>query len=113
MARFLADESCDFAVIRALRQAGHDVLAVVEHSPGATDQAVITLAVEQARVLITEDTDFGQLVFAHAQPWTGVILLRYPARARAELPGQVVAFVAQAAETALSAFVVLQPGRGA
>jgi hypothetical protein len=28
--RFLADESCDFAVVRALRAAGHDVLAVAE-----------------------------------------------------------------------------------
>jgi hypothetical protein len=25
--RFLADESCDFAVVRALRTAGHDVQA--------------------------------------------------------------------------------------
>ena len=29
MLRFLADESCDFAVVRALRSAGYDVFAVV------------------------------------------------------------------------------------
>ena len=28
--RFLADESCDFAVVRTLRSAGHDVLAIAE-----------------------------------------------------------------------------------
>jgi hypothetical protein len=28
--RFLADESCDFAVVRALRAAGFDVLAINE-----------------------------------------------------------------------------------
>jgi hypothetical protein len=28
--RFLADESCDFAVVRALRGAGYDVVAVAE-----------------------------------------------------------------------------------
>jgi hypothetical protein len=28
--RFLADESCDFAVVRALRDEGHEVLAVAE-----------------------------------------------------------------------------------
>jgi hypothetical protein len=33
--RFLADESCDFAVVRALRSAGHDVLAVAEVARGA------------------------------------------------------------------------------
>jgi hypothetical protein len=33
--RFMADESCDFAVVRALREAGHDVLYVSETDPGA------------------------------------------------------------------------------
>jgi hypothetical protein len=32
--RFLADESCDFAVVRALREAGHDVAAIAEEQPG-------------------------------------------------------------------------------
>ncbi len=31
--RFLADESCDFSVVRALRSAGHDVAAIAEVSP--------------------------------------------------------------------------------
>jgi len=35
--RFLADESCDFAVVTALRTAGHDVSAVVEISPRSKD----------------------------------------------------------------------------
>jgi len=38
--RFLADESCDFAVVRALRGAGHDVSAVTELSPAAKDDAL-------------------------------------------------------------------------
>ena len=42
--RFLADESCDFAVVRALRQAGYDVLAVAEDSPGIEDEQVIVTA---------------------------------------------------------------------
>jgi hypothetical protein len=35
--RFLADEGCDFAAVRALRAAGHDVLAVGEVARGAKD----------------------------------------------------------------------------
>ena len=31
--RFLADESCDFAVVHALRANGNDVLAVSEIAP--------------------------------------------------------------------------------
>jgi Domain of unknown function (DUF5615) len=48
--RFLADESCDFRVIRALRAAGHDVIAVVEVSPGADDIDVIGMAVRERKV---------------------------------------------------------------
>lgn len=85
MARFLIDESCDFAVVRALRAAGHDVAAVVESARGAPDEDVIDLAVRQERILITEDTDFGQLVYAHAHPSGGVILIRFPAGVRRNL----------------------------
>jgi hypothetical protein len=44
--RFLADESCDFAVVRALRAAGHDVLAVAEIARSAKDLDVIRRARE-------------------------------------------------------------------
>ncbi len=62
--RFLADESCDFAVVRALRAAGHDVLAIAELTPRAEDDAVTDLAVREERLLLTEDKDFGRLVYA-------------------------------------------------
>ena len=42
--RFLADESCDFAIVRALRDAGHDVMAVAENHAGAEDIVVAELA---------------------------------------------------------------------
>lgn len=38
--RFIADESCDYAVVRELRAAGHDVLAMAELEPGTEDSAV-------------------------------------------------------------------------
>jgi predicted nuclease of predicted toxin-antitoxin system len=61
---FLADESCAFAVVKALREAGHDVTAIVEVNPGIDDGAVIAPVRSESRVLLTEDKDFGQL--AHA-----------------------------------------------
>ncbi|MBI4888295.1 MAG: DUF5615 family PIN-like protein [Acidobacteria bacterium] len=39
--RFLADESCDFTAVTALRTAGHNVSAVGEISPGAKDPVVL------------------------------------------------------------------------
>lgn len=59
--RFLADESCDFAIVTALRAAGHDVSAIVESHRGADDEAILALAPIRIPVLPTEDKDFGLL----------------------------------------------------
>jgi predicted nuclease of predicted toxin-antitoxin system len=109
--RFLADESCDFRVVRALRAAGHDVTAAIELVPGAADSAVFEMAERERRIFVTEDRDFGQLVYAGANPAPGVILLRYPSRARASLPVIVVDVVSKYAEKLPGRFVVLEPGR--
>lgn len=109
--RFLADESCDFRVVRALRAAGHDVMAVIETAPGTDDSAVIDMAVGEGRIFLTEDRDFGQLVYAAARATAGVVLLRFPTAARANLPGLVVDMVDRYGEKLANRFVVLQPGR--
>lgn len=51
----------------------------------ADDQRVIDFARSERRLLLTEDKDFGQLVFAAAKQHSGVILIRYPASARSAL----------------------------
>jgi predicted nuclease of predicted toxin-antitoxin system len=109
--RFLADESCDFAVVRALRTAGHDVYAIAELLPGLDDVAVMGLALRERRVLLTEDKDFGQLVYANAEPSDGVIFIRYPADTRKTLPNAVVSLIAKAQTQLIGSFVVLSPGR--
>ena len=57
--RFLADESCEFSVVRALRAQAFDVFAVSEQIPGAIDRELIRQAHAEQRILITEDNDFG------------------------------------------------------
>ena len=57
---FLADESCAGPVIAALREAGHDVVAIAEVAKGVTDEQVLERALNEKRVLITEDRDFGE-----------------------------------------------------
>ncbi len=64
--RFLADESCDFLVVRALRDAGHDVTAVAQISPAASDSDVLALARSESRILLTEDKDFRVLAYRAA-----------------------------------------------
>ena len=109
--RFLADESCDFQVVRALRKAGHDVLAIINISPRADDSEVLKLAARDERILITEDKDFGQLVFAQSRPAGGVILLRYPSPVRREFSKEIVKLVKQLEDKLIGRFIVIQPGR--
>ena len=109
--RFLADESCDFAAVRALRAAGHDVVAVSEVARGAEDSVVIQLARAEQRVLLTEDKDFGQLVFAAARQSSGVVLLRWPVSARGTLGAALIEFVATQGDSLTGSFAVIEPGR--
>ena len=107
----LADESCDFAVVRALREAGFNVTAVSEFSPGAEDNIVIDLAMRERRLVITEDKDFGQLIYAGGRATVGVLFLRYPAGARALMAESVVEVIKKHGDRLMGRFVVLQPGR--
>ena len=109
--RFLADESCDFAVVRALRAAGFDVLAVSELSPRTDDAVVIELALQEDTILLTEDKDFGQLVYAEQRENRGVVLVRFPASVRTSLPKAMLDLVKEHRETLFDRFTVLQPGR--
>ncbi|MBI2264557.1 MAG: DUF5615 family PIN-like protein [Armatimonadetes bacterium] len=108
---FLADESCDFEVVRILRVAGHDVTSIAEVSPRLPDRSVIELAVRRKMILLTEDKDFGQLVYAGASPSGTVILLRFPANARAALPAAVTDLITQKGSELSGCFAVVQPGR--
>ncbi len=109
--RFLADECCDFIFVKVLRAEGHDVLLVGEQNRGAEDTNVIDLALRDERILLTEDKDFGQLVYAHGQRTLGVIFFRYPTSARQQIANDLVRLVRQQGEKLIGAFVTVQIGR--
>ncbi|MBI1873315.1 MAG: DUF5615 family PIN-like protein, partial [Acidobacteria bacterium] len=109
--RFLADESCDFAVVTALRAAGHDVSAIAEGDAGVEDEPILTLARSESRVLVTEDKDFGLLAFAGGHQTAGVMLIRFPAGVRSALGQTIVDVVNKLGDRLIGAFVVAQPGR--
>jgi predicted nuclease of predicted toxin-antitoxin system len=56
-----------------LTDQGHDVLSALETDPRATDEALLTLAQQEQRVLVTEDKDFGELVFVRRLPHPCII----------------------------------------
>ncbi len=74
--RWLADECINSALVDRLRGAGHDVLYVAESASGGTDAEVLQRANDEGRLLLTEDKDFGELVFRMEITAPGLVLLR-------------------------------------
>ena len=74
--QFVVDESTGAAVADYLRSLGHDVLAVAEQMPQADDSDILDRAASEGRILITNDKDFGELVYSSGRVHRGVILLR-------------------------------------
>ena len=76
--RFLADENLPLPSVMRLRDAGHDVAAVMVDSPGADDYQALRRAASEARIVLTFDRDFGRLLFhATLAPPLGVVYLRF------------------------------------
>ena len=72
--KFLLDVCADSRKMRAtLILQGHDVLPISERNPKASDEEILALATEEQRTIITEDKDFGELIFLRKLPHPCVI----------------------------------------
>jgi predicted nuclease of predicted toxin-antitoxin system len=79
--RWLVDECVDAALAADLRSDGHDATYMSDVAPRASDVEVMDRAHREGGLLLTEDKDFGDLVFRQARPVPGIVLLRIdPAR---------------------------------
>lgn len=109
--KLLADESCDFAIVRSLRTANCDLKAVAEDMPGVSDVVVLQRAINDKRLLLTEDKDFGEWVFAHGSIIPGVIFFRYPSHFRKSMAGMAGELISKKGTDLLGKFTVVEPGR--
>jgi len=74
--RFLADQDVYAATVRLLRKLGHDIVTAADSGQvQATDAQLLAAARQQKRILVTQDRDFGALVFLQRLRG-GVIYLR-------------------------------------
>jgi predicted nuclease of predicted toxin-antitoxin system len=74
--RIVADENLAYRMIKALRNKGFEVISIEEDTPSIPDNNVLSVAVKENALLITEDKDFGDLVMLHKLPHKGILLLR-------------------------------------
>ena len=58
-----------------LRSNGHDVIEARELGPDPGDRVLLELAEADGRVLVTIDTDFGELIHLHDVPHPGLVRL--------------------------------------
>ena len=73
--RFLIDRCAGTLISKWLRTQGHDVVESRERGPDPGDRVLLEWAAQESRILITIDTDFGQLVFHEGRPHSGLIRL--------------------------------------
>jgi predicted nuclease of predicted toxin-antitoxin system len=71
--RLLADLCIARSTILALRAEGHDVSSLAEQKLNPSDRDVLALALSEGRVVLTEDADFGTLVFREGLASAGVL----------------------------------------
>jgi len=74
--RFLVDECTGPAVAAWLRHQNHEVFSVFEQARGINDEDIIQKAASENWILITNDKDFGDMVYRDGRLHRGVILLR-------------------------------------
>ena len=107
--KLLADEGVDKPIVELLRSSGFDVHYVLETHPGGDDEQVLHLANDENRLLLTQDKDFGELVYRMKMVHNGIVLIRLgfsPAPEKARLVNFVLL---EYGEKLLKAFTVIQP----
>lgn len=75
--KFPANENIPTRTLDLLRKQGVDIISILAVGIGMKDRDVLRTAIEQDRLLVTFDKDFGDLVFSARTVKKGVVLLRF------------------------------------
>jgi predicted nuclease of predicted toxin-antitoxin system len=108
---FLGDAHVSSAMVAMLSRHGHQCTTAVELPPGLSDIAVLELACQQGRIVLTHDKDFGELVFVHRLRPAGVLLLRIHAAAEADRVARLEAVLPDVEKHLPGSFVTVTRSR--
>jgi len=110
--KLLLDQDVYAVTTRFLRALGHDVITAGEIGCSrSTDAELLSIALEQGRILVTRDRDYGNLVFVKGLK-VGVIYLRILPSSLHLVHKEVEAVLKSYSEGDLkNAFVVVEHGR--
>lgn len=109
--RWLADECIAASLVEFLRTGAHDVLYVAEAAAGLSDPDVIALALQEGRLLLTEDKDFGDLVFRRERAVPGLVLMRINTDNSRLKAKRLAAAIDRYGEGLFGRYMVIEEGR--
>jgi predicted nuclease of predicted toxin-antitoxin system len=89
--KFLLDVHISTHIFRVLSDAGHDAVRAALSYATTSDEDLLAVAVDQGRILITEDSDFSELIFARdLPPPSGLIYIRCEPEHQPRMAGLVI-----------------------
>ena len=109
--RWLIDECVDADLVVLLRESEHDVIYMSDVAPHTTDTQVMNRADRENRLLLTEDKDFGDLVFRQARPVPGIVLLRIDTSRRLRKGPRLLAAIDRFGDTLFGRYTVVEDAR--
>ncbi len=108
----IADENIFRALISALRSEGYEVISIFETYRGMSDIDITTLSLNPNRIIITEDKDFGKLIFENNISVIGIIFLRFLVSERNEIIEKVISFLKnENLESLTNKFITITPNK--
>ena len=107
----LADDNIDQRLVSSLRLAGISVYSVAESSPGITDEEVMRLSEHLGALILTDDKDFGEIVFRKQRSCPGIVLLRLTGVDYSRKADQVIQVIDKCGREMTGKFVVMTEER--
>ena len=108
--KFLLDSCISGGAKAELEAAGHNVVWAGDWDADPGDEAILSRAFAEGRIVVTIDKDFGELAVLYGRPHGGILRL---VNFRARQQGSVCLRVAglYSAELEAGALVTVEPGR--
>jgi len=89
--RFLLDVHIAASIARALEAEGHDVVRAAADHATWSDTELLALAVQEERIIVTQDSDFSDLIYAWGMPPPpAIIYIRCEPEAQPAMAGRVI-----------------------
>lgn len=96
-------------VVAALRLAGFDTVYAAEEGARSVDAELLARAASEGRIVVTEDFDFGDLLFRDNLPAAGVIILFLPEISPEGRAARLLDLLAMATFDPMSKLTVVEP----